>query len=75
MPSGVVKTGLAVLLPITIGQLARDGYVTAESEASGERQQSWTAWPMRFAKPCSRIDFKGRPCELQQHSLSGRVSW
>lgn len=36
MPRGVVKAGLAILLPITIGQLARDGYVTAESEASGE---------------------------------------
>ncbi len=33
MPSGVVKAGLAVLLPITMAQLAQDGFVTADGEA------------------------------------------
>ena len=36
MPSGVVKAGLAVLLPIAMAQLARDGDVTAEGDASAE---------------------------------------
>ena len=34
MPTGVVKTGLSVLLPLTIAQLAREGYVTADGESS-----------------------------------------
>ena len=37
MPLGVVKSGLAVLLPLAIGQLARDGYVTAEGDPSAEQ--------------------------------------
>ncbi len=36
MPGGVVKAGMAVLLPIAVCQLAQDGSVTAEGEAAGE---------------------------------------
>ena len=36
MPIGVVKTSLAILLPLSISQLAREGYVTAEGEPSGQ---------------------------------------
>ena len=36
MPTGVVKAGLAVLLPLALARLARDGYLTAEGEATGK---------------------------------------
>ena len=42
MPVGVVKKSLAVLLPLSIGQLAQEGYVTAEGKASGKPLTSLT---------------------------------
>ena len=36
MPIGVVKTSLAVLLPLSIELLAREGIVTVNGEASGQ---------------------------------------
>ena len=36
MPVGIVKTHLAVLMPLSIAQLGRDGYVTADGEASAK---------------------------------------